>query len=55
MKLLLLLLPGCLLVVAGGLFASSFRRDEPMLGLAALALAISAAFVALPYSALSDF
>jgi ABC-type transport system involved in cytochrome c biogenesis permease component len=55
LKLLLLLLMGCLLVVTAGLFALMFRRDEPILGLAGLTAAIGAAFVALPYSALEDF
>ena len=54
MKLLVLVVTGCLFVVAGGLFAVSFRRDAPMLGLAGLAVALSAGFVALPLSSLSE-
>jgi hypothetical protein len=55
LKLLLLVLIGCLLVVTAGLFALTVRRDEPILGLAGLTAAMGAAFVALPYSALEDF
>jgi hypothetical protein len=55
MKLLLLVLTGCLVVVTVGLLALMFRRDEPVLGLAGLTAAMGAAFVALPFSALQDF
>jgi hypothetical protein len=55
LKLVLLVLIGCLLVVAAALFAVMFRRDEPILGLAGLTAAMGAVFVALPYSALEEF
>ena len=54
MKLLVLMLVGCLLVVTGGSFVLMFRRDDPILGLAGLSAAIGAGFVALPYSAFQD-
>jgi hypothetical protein len=55
LKLLFLLVAGCLLALSAGLFALMYRRDEPMLGLAGLSVAIGAAFAALPYSAIQDF
>jgi len=55
MKLLVLAITGGLLLVAGGLFALSFRREAPMLGLAGLGAALAAAVVALPISAFEDF
>lgn len=55
MKLVVLVVTGCLFLVAGGLFALSFRRDKPMLGLTGLAVAVSAGFVALPLSSLPEF
>jgi hypothetical protein len=55
LKVLLLVLVGCLLALTAGLTALMFRRDEPMLGLAGLTAAMGAAIVAVPYSALQDF
>lgn len=54
MKLVLLVVIGCLLAVTAALFAAMFRRNEPVLGVAGLVAAMSAAFVTLPYSALQD-
>lgn len=54
MKLLVLVLTASLVAVAVGLFALSFRRDRPILGLAGLAAMIVAAFTALPYSGLQE-
>jgi apolipoprotein N-acyltransferase len=54
MKLVLLILMGCLLATAAATCVGMFRRDEPILGVAGLSAAIVAAFAAVPYSALQD-
>jgi hypothetical protein len=54
MKLVLLVLMGCLLAAAVASCVSMFRRDEPILGLVGLSAAIVAAFVAVPYAALQE-
>jgi len=54
-KLVLLVVIGCLLLVTAALLVLMFRRDEPLLGLAGVTTAIGSAFVALPYSVLQDF
>ena len=55
MKLFILMLIVGLFAVAVGLFALSFRRDRPILGLAGLTAMLVAAFTALPFSGLQDF
>jgi hypothetical protein len=53
-KLFLLVLIASILAIAAGLLALMVRRDEPILGLAALTAALCAAFVAVAYSGSSD-
>jgi hypothetical protein len=51
---LLLVTIGAMVVVVATLCGAMFRRNDPMLGLAALGLAITAAFLAAVYGGLNS-
>jgi hypothetical protein len=54
LKLLALIVVACTVAVAAALFAFMFRRDEPILGLAALTAVMLGAVATVAYSGMSE-